>query len=250
MEDKKQTEKLYTVCMAILAIISIVLVVMDTASLINLDSQPYSKIDNGILTIFAIDYFWNLLTSKRKLSYVKTHIFDLLSIIPFNAIFSFFRLTRIFRLARLTRLSKSLRFVRLVGLTGKLQKTVKNFFSTNGLIYLLITCAIFLVISSVLYSLAENVSLENAFWWAIATATTVGYGDISPQTPVGRFAAVILMFVGIGLIGAITSAITTFFTRNKENNNVDLILEKIDTLEQQNKELQEKIDNLTNQIHD
>lgn len=68
-----------------------------------------------------------------------------------------------------------------------------------------------LFIASTLYSLAENVSLPNSIWWAITTTTTVGYGDISPKTFVGKLAAVLLMFVGIGLIGMLTSTITNFF---------------------------------------
>ncbi|BDR57849.1 potassium channel family protein [Xylocopilactobacillus apicola] len=238
---KKQLSKLYTILMALLAIVSIVLVIMDYASLINIEISPYSYLDSGILIVFAIDYFARLLLSKNKWQFFKSNIFDLLAIIPFNSLFSVFRLTRLFRLARLT---KALRFIRLVGLTGKLQESAKRFLKTNGLIYLIIICGIILIISSVLYSLAENVSLENAFWWAIATATTVGYGDISPQTPVGRFAAIMLMFVGIGLIGSITSAITTFFTQNKEDNNTEIILRKLDEIERENQQLHAEISKL------
>ena len=56
-------------------------------------------------------------------------------------------------------------------------------------------------------------SFGDALWWSIVTCTTVGYGDISPSTTVGRVVAVILMLFGIGLIGMLTGAITTFFTQ-------------------------------------
>ncbi|KRM97608.1 hypothetical protein FC19_GL001655 [Liquorilactobacillus aquaticus DSM 21051] len=46
--------------------------------------------------------------------------------------------------------------------------------------------------------MVENVPLSESFWWAIATATTVGYGDVSPHTAIGKLTAVMLMFVGIG----------------------------------------------------
>ncbi len=55
----------------------------------------------------------------------------------------------------------------------------------------------------------------DALWWAIVTATTVGYGDIVPVTPIGRILASIMMLFGIAFIGMITSTITNFFPRQK-----------------------------------
>lgn len=52
---------------------------------------------------------------------------------------------------------------------------------------------------------------SDAFWWATVTATTVGYGDISPETSAGRLVAVLLMLVGIGTIGMLTASIATYF---------------------------------------
>lgn len=55
--------------------------------------------------------------------------------------------------------------------------------------------------------------LAQGFWWRIATATTAGYGDISPQTFVDKIVNFVLMLVGIGVIGALTSSVTTYFVR-------------------------------------
>ena len=54
-------------------------------------------------------------------------------------------------------------------------------------------------------------SFGDALWWAVVTATTVGYGDLSPVTSTGRVIAVVLMFVGIGVIGAFTATIASWF---------------------------------------
>jgi len=54
-------------------------------------------------------------------------------------------------------------------------------------------------------------TLGDAFWWAIVTTTTVGYGDVSPVTTEGRLIAIALMILGIGFIGVLTATITSFF---------------------------------------
>jgi voltage-gated potassium channel len=54
-------------------------------------------------------------------------------------------------------------------------------------------------------------SFGDGLWWALVTATTVGYGDISPVTPQGRAVATVLMLVGIGTLGMIAGSIATYF---------------------------------------
>ena len=61
-------------------------------------------------------------------------------------------------------------------------------------------------------------SFPNALWWAAVTATTVGYGDIVPATTMGRGAAILLMFGGIGLFGAVTANLASFLVRNDGSN--------------------------------
>ena len=59
---------------------------------------------------------------------------------------------------------------------------------------------------------AEKMPFSDALWWSFVTCTTVGYGDLSPETTIGRVTAVILMMFGIGFLGMLTGSITTFFT--------------------------------------
>ncbi|WP_390633109.1 potassium channel family protein [Liquorilactobacillus satsumensis] len=235
-------KKIYDVFIALLALISVIMVIMDYANIIAIDYYPYSYIDNGILILFATDYFTRLFLSKNKKIFFKNNIWDLLAIIPVNSIFSFFRIARLARIARVARLTKILRLTRLFGLTGKLHKNAKKFLKTNGLIYLMIVSLIILIISAILYSLAENEPLGESFWWAIATATTVGYGDISPHTAIGKLAAVLLMFVGIGFIGMLTSSLTAFFTHGEDEN--EKIFAKLEEIERENIELKEAIKKL------
>ena len=219
--------------MALLAIISIVLIVLDYAHEINIISPPYSIIDNSILIIFAVDYFVRLFYAKDKKRFFKENIFDLLSIIPVNNLFYVFRMARI---GRAFRLLKLLRIFRLVGLTGRLHKFLK----TNGLIYYLYISLTVILIASSLYCISEKVSFSTALWWSITTATTVGYGDVSPTTGLGKAAAVLLMFLGIGFIGMLTRSLTNFFDTSTDND-----LEKeLAELKQQNQELEDHLSRL------
>lgn len=197
--------------------------------MIDLNKYPYFQIDNFILIVFTIDYAVRFVKAENKWYFFKINIFDLIAIIPFNSIFSFFRISRVFRIARLT---KILRLTRLVGITGKLQSRSKKLFHTNGLNYLIYVSIALILFSSMLYSLAENVSFMDSIWWALTTTTTVGYGDISPQTAIGRIAAIILMILGIGFIGMLTSSITSYFTNEPSNEKVDIkqIHDKLDIL--------------------
>lgn len=216
--------------MLVLALISIVLVIADLSKIISIAKAPYDIIDNSILAIFAIDYFYRFIKAKDKKYFFIHNVFDLLSIIPFNSAFYLFRINRISRAFSFTRI---FRLLRLTVLLGRIRNNILRFLKTNGLIYLIYIDSILLIIAAVIYSSTEHVNFWNTLWWSIVTTTTVGYGDMSPNTAVGRVMAVILMFVGIGLIGMLTSAITSFFSSD-EDNDIQHIIETLDKLAQKN----------------
>ena len=79
-------------------------------------------------------------------------------------------------------------------------------------------------------------------WWALVTITTVGYGDITPMTTVGRFVASALMFVGLGLISSVTAIISVKFIQNfVDHHTNDDVLEKLDEMQKDLDELKKKI---------
>ena len=85
---------------------------------------------------------------------------------------------------------------------------VKDEIRKSRLNFLLVISTIFIVIGAVLISLVEGMPLGDALWWSFVTFTTVGYGDVLLKTQLGRTIAVLLMIIGIGIIGVITTSLT------------------------------------------
>jgi voltage-gated potassium channel len=189
--------------------------------------------------LFLIDYIVRLLVSQDKWDYVKKHPLELLAIIPIDQLFRTLRLVRVIGLLRLVVLLK--RKDSFLGiLTEKYQV---------DRIFVVVVSLLFLSAIPMYWIEPSFESFEDALWWSIVTTTTVGYGDLYPQTTVGRIIASFLMFVGIGLIGVITGMVASFFSRDKElpevlknvrenidnyssltNNEIDLLIQKLESM--------------------
>jgi len=185
--------------------------------------------DRIIWVIFVIDYTVRFSRSENKWTYVKKHPLELVAIIPLDSIFRAARFVRIFRV------------IRLLGIGSRFLKPVYCILKTNGLDKLLMVAVVLLFIIPIPIVLLEPEinTFSDALWWAVVTTTTVGYGDISPSTPLGRVLAVVLMLVGIGVIGTFTSAITNYFGKKKDLSHDKQVLEVINSIE--------KIENLRNE---
>ena len=68
---------------------------------------------------------------------------------------------------------------------------------------------------------ATITSFRRAVWWAVVTTTTVGYGDYTPITPVGRAIAILLMILGIGLIGTVSATVAAWFVTRDAGGTTD-----------------------------
>jgi len=231
----------YYVVIVLAGLASLVILVLSYLPGFNVSKSPYIEIDIATLIIFSFDYFGRLYLAKNKSKFFRHNIVDLLAILPFNTIFNAFR---VFRVVNVIRFAKIFTLVRFIGTAGKMQKNARKFLKINGFIYLIIICGSVLVTAAISYSIAEGVSLSNSFWWAIVTASTVGYGDVAPKTLTGRIAAISLMIIGIGFIGTLTSTITSYFTQEtnvKNDDKLDKILLKLDKMEKENRTLRKDI---------
>ena len=84
--------------------------------------------------------------------------------------------------------------------------------------------------------------LGDGIWWALVTITTVGYGDITPVTTLGRIVASSLMLLGLGLIATITAIVSAKFIQNfVDHHTNDDVLEKLDEMQLELDDIKKKL---------
>lgn len=223
-------EKLYYLLIAVLCVVSVAFAVLDyTRGL----TRAEQITDWTIYAFFVIDYVVRLIIADDKRVFFKENIFDLIAIIPVNSAM------RVFRLARFVKLLRFVKLFRIGALSGRFAKRSSRFLDTNGFKYVLMICAIAILVASVAMTYFENMKFADALWWSFVTATTVGYGDLSPASGAGRIIACCLMLVGIGLIGSLTSTITSFFlkdaTKKPSSDKVEMVVAMYDMLNDEEK---------------
>ncbi len=162
---------------------------------------------------------------KDKWSYVTTPsaIIDLIAILPS------YRQIRVLRILVLFRAFKMLRYARSLSSFLFILKSKKF-----ELVTLLTLTAFFVFIAGIMLYVFEgdndnpNIhTLFDAFYWALITISTVGYGDISPVTPEGRVVSMLIIMTGIGLISFLTSIIVSSFGERLSELREDRVMQEV-----------------------
>ena len=204
----------YNLFILLLTVFSLVVMVL---LVLPLDPQTHQLLfvyDNAVCVIFLLDFAYNITGSRPKRQYFinQRGWLDLLGSIP---TFGFFQVTALFRLARLSRLARITRLLR-----GNARKElVRDMVENRGQYATFITilaAGVVLCVSSILILQFEGRSPDanivtggDALWWGFVTITTVGYGDFYPVTSLGRMVGVLVMFSGVGIIGALASILAS-----------------------------------------
>ena len=137
---------------------------------------------------------------------------------------------------------------------------VKNFFSLLETIFnsrrlrtILAALIFFIGVFGYLFSASEPQveTFGDGIWWALVTITTVGYGDITPLTTLGRVVAGLLMLLGLGLIATITAIVSAKFIQNYVDGHTnDDVLEKLQELETEIEKIEELEDNVLGKLEE
>lgn len=230
---KKYISLIYEIILVILALFSVLFVWSS--------NQKIMYLDKIIWLIFFIDVMIRGVLAKHKWQFIKENPFDFIAAIPLDSIF---------QTARIVRLSRVLRFFSI----GKKYLTpIKSILSTNGLGRLLTVSAGILIVATFLVTYLEPDinSYADGLYWAVVTTTTVGYGDLSPVTGVGRIIAIVLMLVGIGIIGMLTGSLTTYFVKDKKEKNptIDFIQSELDRYEELTRSEKKRLEMLLQELN-
>ncbi|MBC1912787.1 potassium channel family protein [Listeria booriae] len=182
----------------------------------------FVQVSNFIIWfIFLSDYVYFFIKAPEKKKYVREHWIELIALIPFDSVFRAFR---------------ALRLLRLTSIGSRYFTPIYSFLKEKNLHKVFIALLILLLIIPIpIFILEPGINTySDAFWWTIVTVTTVGYGDLSPVTIWGRSIAGVLMLLGIGIIGVVTSITTSLFISSERD--VSKIIADIEKLNEDDKD--------------
>jgi len=212
--------------------ICLILVILASVAVIMLDSIPrldakygklYLKLEWGFTILFSIEYLVRIWCTPNRKGYILSvyGVIDLLALLPTYLsllvpqtapllIIRLLRILRIFRVLRLLQLTREANT-----LAAALRRSARKIFVFFALMLILTT------IFGCLVYVAENgqngfESIPVSIYWAIVTITTVGYGDVVPQSVIGRVIASIGMLIGYAVIAVPTGIVTAELTLSQQ----------------------------------
>jgi voltage-gated potassium channel len=216
-EADTKAGKFFDVVLLVFIVVSVMITMIDSLTIHSVRINKWVYILEWVVTIgFTIEYFLRIYCVNRPVKYIFSFfgIIDLLSLIPtylsiifveshYLAVIRILRLLRIFRVFKLAPYIKESNLL-LIALRSSRRKISIFFF-----FMILLTT----IMGSAMYVIEFGVndkfsSIPESIYWAIVTITTVGYGDISPVTPMGKFLASFMMILGYAIIAVPTGIIT------------------------------------------
>ncbi len=216
-ESDTKAGKAFDISLLVFILSSIVVVILDSSKSWHEEyGNLFLKLEWGFTILFTIEYLLRLICIKKPWRYVFSFLglIDLLAIIPgYLSLFYVgaqsllvlraLRLMRIFRIFKLSHYLAEMQFLG-VAVKGSLRKIS---------IFMMIVLALVVIMGSIMYLVEGGKngfeSIGASIYWAIVTITTVGYGDISPVTGLGKFVASVIMLMGYAIIAVPTGIVTT-----------------------------------------
>ncbi len=211
----------FDLILLVLIIASVLVVMLDSVGALHLRYTRIFVYSEWIFTIlFTLEYFTRIIVSRKPLDYIKSFygIIDLLSILPTyvslliagSHYLLVIRILRMLRIFRILKLSRYLRASQVLQISLRQSKY-------KIIVFLEVVLATVVIMGSIMYLIEgpENGfnSIPQSIYWAIVTLTTVGFGDITPQTVLGQFFASIIMILGYAIIAVPTGIMSAEMIR-------------------------------------
>ncbi|MCB0168035.1 MAG: ion transporter [Anaerolineae bacterium] len=213
--------KLFDVVLIGSIVLSVVVVLLDSVASIRLKYGDILYAMEWFFTIlFTIEYILRLISVSRPIRYTISFfgLVDLLAILPtYISLFipgsQYLSTIRVLRLLRIFRVFKLVAYLSEAQLITTALRASRRKIS----VFLFAVMTIVIIIGSLMYVIEGGehgfVDIPTSIYWAIVTLTTVGYGDISPQTAVGKALASVVMIIGYAIIAVPTGIVTVELTQ-------------------------------------
>jgi voltage-gated potassium channel len=223
--------KLFDIGLLVLIVISIILVMLESIPSFGGEYKEEFLLAEWVITIiFSIEYVLRIICVHQPKKYIFSFfgIIDLLSVLPLYLTFFIGGVNALitFRALRLLRIFRILKITRYIGEGNRLMSAIRN--SSAKIAVFLFAVLMLAVIAGTMMYLIEGPendfdSIPMSVYWCIVTLTTVGFGDIAPGTPAGKFLASVIMILGYGIIAVPTGIVSAEYSRNTgtEDKNTD-----------------------------
>ena len=208
--------KWFDIALIICILLSVMVVMLDSVSSIGTKYGRLLYALEWFFTIlFTVEYILRLICVGRPIRYAVSFfgVVDLLAILPTYMSLIFFG-SRYLAVVRVLRVLRIFRVLKLGHHTKEAAVLKKALYASRRkiLVFLFVVLTLVVIMGSLIYVIEGKeggfTSIPRSIYWAIVTLTTVGYGDISPQTGPGQFLAAIVMILGYSIIAVPTGIVT------------------------------------------
>lgn len=222
--------KAFDVVLLFVILLSVLLVMLESVPSIRSSYSHILKILEWAITIiFTVEYILRIIIVKKSFKYIFSFygIIDFLSVIPTYlglfiigshsfVVIRVLRLLRVFRILKLTRYTQAGRTLARAMWASREKISVFIFFILT----------IVVIVGTTMYLVEGEAhgftSIPRSIYWSIVTLTTVGYGDISPQTSLGQFLASVVMIMGYAIIAVPTGIVTAEMMKPSSESNTQV----------------------------
>ena len=243
------------VVIGVLGIISIVIIIIESVATL---SQGWLfglyAIDLAICLVFAVEFVYRVRSTEDRGRFLKTHGFEVLAMVPAVALYAVGSIPAISAGLRSLRLIRVIRVIFVIARMSRFFRVSGVFVRRSRLIYLLLITIGVIFVGGFAAVILEHgtpdpqiTNFADAVWWSISTVTTVGYGDIVPNSVAGRIMGMVLMVIGIGIMTAFISVVSATIVESRLSKSshepdslkgtvMSQIKEKIDRIEELSEE--------------
>lgn len=220
-EADTPTGKTFDISLISLIIVSVSVVMLESVATIEANHGPFLRLAEWFFTVaFTIEYILRLISVDRPLSYARSFfgVIDLLAIIPtyLSVLVPGTQFLLVIRLLRILRVFRVLKLAKYLAEAAVLKKALLAS-QRKITVFLFTIFTLVVILGSLMYTIESDeagfTSIPRSVYWAIVTLTTVGYGDISPQTPLGQALASLVMILGYAIIAVPTGIVSVEMAR-------------------------------------